>query len=620
VSLTLVGPAAAVASTQAPAAAAVATPAPAGASGGPASPLPTGLAAHAWLVADAGSGAVLAASGLHNRDMPASTMKILTALTVLPGLAPDRIVTVGENTARVDGTKVGLVPGLGYSVRDLATAMMIASGNDATMALVDAAGGATDVLGRMNALAATLGAHDTVAGDPTGLDSPGQLTSVYDLAVFGRAAINDPSVRGYLTIPRASLPGRGDQRFEIQNHNLLLGRYEGTVGVKNGYTVAAGATYVGAATRGGHTLIVALLRTAPLFDADARALLDWGFANDGRVTPVAYLPRADGQAVDDTASPATASRPTTGAAAATGHGSRRTGLLASVGPTTWIALTLTAVAFLGTLLMHTQRRRRRASAALAAVSTGPIVHPMGAVAARIDGRSRPAGASRKDRLTISSASPRRGRTRDSASQAVWGAREVRAPQRDLPTRPIRRAPAVEARGPTGRPPTRHRRGEEHRAPGPEFDGYGEFGGYDEDDRYDRYDRYDEDDRYDRYDRYDEDDHRLDAPGFARHEPNTLDTGHGRRLVREQRTGRRRPLGGQASGSEPSRSRRSEDAGYAPAFADEVGTDAFPARRRGGAGLDDPVFDDPEFDEARSAGAEFDDDEFDDDGFGGPSRR
>ncbi|WP_007517121.1 D-alanyl-D-alanine carboxypeptidase family protein [Pseudofrankia saprophytica] len=257
-----------------------------------ASPLPAGLAAASWLVADAGTGEILAASGARVRDLPASTMKILTALVVLPALSPDLMVTVGKDAAEVDGTKVGLVPGQRYLVRDLATAMMIASGNDATLALVDAAGGREAVLARMNALAAALGATDTVAMDPTGLDAPGQLTSVRDLAVLGRAAIAEPAVSRYLTIPRASLPTRDGGRFEIQNHNLLLGTYEGTLGVKNGYTVAADATYVGAVRRGGRTLVVALLRTAPNYATDARALLDWGFANDGLVDPVGELPPA----------------------------------------------------------------------------------------------------------------------------------------------------------------------------------------------------------------------------------------------------------------------------------------------------------------------------------------
>jgi D-alanyl-D-alanine carboxypeptidase (penicillin-binding protein 5/6) len=112
---------------------------------------------------------------------------------------------------------------------------------------------------------------------------------VHDLAVIGRAALADPVVSGYLRIPRARLSGRGGAMFEIQNHNALLGSYPGTIGVKNGYTVAAGATYIGAARRNGRTLIVALLRTEAGYRHDASKLLDWGFANAGRARPVGRL-------------------------------------------------------------------------------------------------------------------------------------------------------------------------------------------------------------------------------------------------------------------------------------------------------------------------------------------
>ncbi|MCK9896893.1 serine hydrolase [Frankia sp. AgB32] len=413
-------------------AATAATPSALAAPAGQAAAL-SGLAAKAWLIADAGTGAILAASGLHNRDLPASTMKILTALTIMPGLQPDQQITMSDSASRVDGTRVGLVPGVGYSVRDLATAMLISSGNDATMALVEASGGTAAVLQRMNALTVTLGAHDTVAGDPTGLDSPGQVTSVYDLAVFGRAALDEPSVRQYLTIPRASLPGRDNQRFEIQNHNLLLGRYDGTVGVKNGYTVAAGATYVGAATRGGRTLIVSLLRTAPAFDKDARALLDWGFAHDGQVTPVGYLPSAGQQPAADTAPRATAvagvaaspAAPATQSARAAGG---RDGLLGGIGPATWIAATLTAAAALVTVLMGgaTRRRRRRlvVSSRLAATSAGPPTVPV----------SRSAG--QFDRLPADA--PRRAPARSLAERELRGPRLV--PPSERPTGPVRRRP------------------------------------------------------------------------------------------------------------------------------------------------------------------------------------
>ncbi|KQC39337.1 D-alanyl-D-alanine carboxypeptidase family protein [Frankia sp. ACN1ag] len=388
--------------------------------GTPAPPAPAGLTAQAWLVADAGSGAVLAASRPHATDLPASTMKILTALTVLPGLPPDRVITVDENAPRVDGTKVGLVPGVGYTVRDLATAMMISSGNDAAVTLVEAAGGTAAVLARMNALARSLGARETVAGDPTGLDSPGQVTSVYDLAVLGRAALNDPSVRGYLTIPRASLAGRGDQRFEIQNHNSLLRTYDGAVGVKNGYTVAAGATFVGAATRGGRTLIVALLRAAPAYGTDARALLDWGFAHAGQVTPVGYLPNPAASVAGDATRPAAAAQAVARPAAAPVHRADHSGgLVGDIGPMTWIALTLTAGACVVTALTRraARGRRRHRGPGPPVVGTSSAVPPTGA-AHRLGARPRRAVPPQPEPPEVSDGWRRRSNARSLAASVA----------------------------------------------------------------------------------------------------------------------------------------------------------------------------------------------------------
>ncbi len=422
-----------------PAAAAVplAAPAPTAASdSAPPAGLTAGLTAAEWLVADAGSGAILAAYRPHAQDLPASTMKILTALTVLPGLPPDRVVTVDENAPRVDGTKVGLVPGVGYTVRDLATAMLISSGNDATMALVQASGGTPAVLQRMNALARSLGATDTVAGDPTGLDSPGQVTSVHDLAVLGRAALDNPTVRSYLTIPRASLAGRGGTRFEIQNHNALLRSYEGAIGVKNGYTIAAGATFVGAATRDGHTLIVALLRTAPAYGKDARALLDWGFAHADTVTLVGYLanprataPASSGPAGDrPSVSPAGPGIvPTAGAATASSrHGVARAGDPGSgIGPITWIAIGCTVVACLLTALTRRaarvrrrQHRRRHAAAGLRDVER-PSGRPPAPRDGHVSVRLRPAaGPDQSDLLDVPEGMRRRRSARTRAGMGT----------------------------------------------------------------------------------------------------------------------------------------------------------------------------------------------------------
>jgi len=251
--------------------------------------LPRRLSASAWLVADADTGDVLAAKDAHVRHLPASTMKVLTALTLLPTLEPGQQVRTSWHDAAVDGTKVGLVPGMRYSVDTLFQSMLIVSANDAADALADAAGGTAHTVSMMNAEARHLQAYDTVARTPSGLDRPGESTSAYDLALIMRAALRLPEFRHYVGITMSHVPAPHHKRYQIYTHNQLLPTYRGMIGGKNGYTVAARATYVAAARRHGHTIIVTMLHANPNFWADARALLDWGFKAEGRVIPVGTL-------------------------------------------------------------------------------------------------------------------------------------------------------------------------------------------------------------------------------------------------------------------------------------------------------------------------------------------
>jgi D-alanyl-D-alanine carboxypeptidase (penicillin-binding protein 5/6) len=251
--------------------------------------LPTDLTASAWLVADLDTGQVLAAKAPHERYLPASTLKTLTAVTLIPRLDPNQMVRANYQDAVVDGSKVGLVPGMRYSVRKLLTAMLVVSGNDAADALANAVGGIGKTVRMMNAEATHLQAYDTFARTPSGLDGPGESTSAYDLALIARAGLQMPDFRNYVGTVSSTVPAPHHKHFQIYTHNRLLTTYRGAIGVKNGYTVAADATYVGAATRHGHTILVTLLHANPNFWPEARSLLDWGFAADGNVEPVGTL-------------------------------------------------------------------------------------------------------------------------------------------------------------------------------------------------------------------------------------------------------------------------------------------------------------------------------------------
>jgi serine-type D-Ala-D-Ala carboxypeptidase (penicillin-binding protein 5/6) len=250
---------------------------------------PPEVDAKAYVVADLDTGAVLAAKNAHQQLRPASTLKTLTALTLLPRLDKRARYKAVQADADVEGSKVGIEANRVYTIDQLFYGLFLPSGNDAALALAKASGGMKVATGLMNEEAKRLGAYDTHAVNTSGLDEPGQLSSAYDLALVARAGLANADFRRYAATPRYDFPGRGGKTFQIQNGNDLLREYPGAIGVKNGYTSKAHNTLVGAAERDGHRIVVTLLRTdAPLWETAAE-LLDWGFASLETVEPVGSL-------------------------------------------------------------------------------------------------------------------------------------------------------------------------------------------------------------------------------------------------------------------------------------------------------------------------------------------
>ncbi|QOV45095.1 D-alanyl-D-alanine carboxypeptidase [Streptomyces chromofuscus] len=260
------------------------------------------VSALSWLVADARTGEVLAAHDAHRRLPPASTLKALFALTVLPGL-PSGIrhrVTYGELSEVGEGSSlVGVTEGDAYRVSDLWRGVFLNSGNDAVRVLARLNGGWEVTARQMEAKARELGARDTRVKSPDGYDAQGQVSSAYDLAVFGREGLRNAEFARYCATLEARFPGDGDWGWDIRNTNRLLtgddgvDRYPGLIGVKNGYTSDAGHTLIAAARRDGRTLVVSVMnpQSGGPFDVyeEARSLLDWGFGAAGQVDPVGSL-------------------------------------------------------------------------------------------------------------------------------------------------------------------------------------------------------------------------------------------------------------------------------------------------------------------------------------------
>jgi D-alanyl-D-alanine carboxypeptidase (penicillin-binding protein 5/6) len=251
--------------------------------------------ASAFVLADAGTGEVLAAKDPHGLYPPASTLKVLTAISLIPGLDPDEMVTATRKATSVEPNIVGLARGHAYRVADLFRALLLISANDAAVSLAQATGSYGRGIALMNAEARWLRADDVVARNPNGLPARGQVVSAYDEALIARQALTIPAFMRYDSTRYASFRIRKKKTVGLINQNNLLTDYRGGLGGKIGWTEKARATYIGMARRHGVTLIVTILHCRSLQEIKAgEKLLDWGFRMDHKVTPVGTLvsPRA----------------------------------------------------------------------------------------------------------------------------------------------------------------------------------------------------------------------------------------------------------------------------------------------------------------------------------------
>ncbi|WP_027345956.1 D-alanyl-D-alanine carboxypeptidase family protein [Hamadaea tsunoensis] len=327
-------------------------------------PQPPAVTALYWLVADLDSGAVVAACGAHEGSPPASVLKLLLIETFLDKLDPKQVVTVThEDLAIKPGTSlVGLVEGGRYTVEQLWLGLLLQSGNDAANVLARLGGGVGGGTGgraagiqAMNDEAARLGAYQTHAITPSGLDGVGQFTSVYDLALIARQDFRKETFRRYTLTKTAQMPAQGPKYkgFQIQNENQLIFKYPGALGGKTGFTDLARHTYVGLAERNGRRLVVTLLagEPAPLRGwQQGAALLNWAFTLPADAS-VGHLvePGEVGASPSPTGTAAAIGAPV--AAAATGD--------SRLGPPLFIASAFVLAVALLAGLLHRRRRARR---------------------------------------------------------------------------------------------------------------------------------------------------------------------------------------------------------------------------------------------------------------------
>jgi len=264
---------------------------------------PRNIAARAAELANAATGKQLWGRRQYTARPIASITKVMTALVVVKANRLDkriRITAADVDYARAhNATTAGLHPGDILTARQLLYAMLLPSGADAAMALATSFGpGRRAFVRKMNATARRLHLTKTHFSNFDGLLST-DVSTPSNLLHLGRAAMADPVISAVVRHRHWLLrAGRRHHRYLWTNTNLLLGHYRGAIGIKTGWTPAAGECLLFEATRGKRTLIGVVLdsaatKTGATF-SDAAKMLNWGFGLQQAVR--AFRPPAGGSA------------------------------------------------------------------------------------------------------------------------------------------------------------------------------------------------------------------------------------------------------------------------------------------------------------------------------------
>jgi serine-type D-Ala-D-Ala carboxypeptidase (penicillin-binding protein 5/6) len=252
---------------------------------------PRAVKAKAGLLVDVATGQALWARAPGTLRPIASITKVMTALLIIGAGDLNRKITVPKSVlayvAKNDASAGGLVPGQVFTVDELLHALLIVSAGDAAYTLASAYGpGLSRFIAKMNAEAARLGLAHTHFTSPDGLPYPTE-TSTYstpaELVKLGEIAMRYPAFRAIVGLPFYQLKkGDGHGAYLWDTSNELIGHYPGVIGIKTGFTDAAGHTLLFEAIRNGRTLMGVVLGsppTGPYAGAqDAAKILNWGFA------------------------------------------------------------------------------------------------------------------------------------------------------------------------------------------------------------------------------------------------------------------------------------------------------------------------------------------------------
>ena len=219
------------------------------------------------------SGRVLCQQNADDERLIASITKIMTAVVALEHGDKNQTYTVTAQDM-AEGSSMYLKPGDELRLEELLYGLMLVSGNDAALAVAHCVSGEVEeFVSLMNETARELGLSHTHFANPNGLDAEGHYSSARDMSVLAAHALENEDFRRIVSTASVTIADR-----YLANHNKLLRMYEGCIGVKTGFTKAAGRTLVSAAARDGMTLVCTTLNDGDDWN-DHMALFDYGFAN-----------------------------------------------------------------------------------------------------------------------------------------------------------------------------------------------------------------------------------------------------------------------------------------------------------------------------------------------------
>lgn len=237
------------------------------------------VSASSAILIDANTGEVLFAKNENEKQSMASTTKIMTALLAIESERLDEEIVVTDQMVRVEGTSMGLMPQDRVTLETLVYGMLLQSGNDAANAVaLTLADSQEEFAQMMNERAKQIGAVNTNFVTPSGLDDEQHYSTAYDMALIARQAMKNEKF-AYIASQKTAKVSFGNPPTErvLTNHNRLLSMYEGTIGIKTGFTKKSGRCLVSCAERNGVRLIAVTLK-APDDWNDHMAMYDYGFS------------------------------------------------------------------------------------------------------------------------------------------------------------------------------------------------------------------------------------------------------------------------------------------------------------------------------------------------------